>query len=152
MSEFWKIFTVFLSCVFFFGKLGMPSAILLFKFNFLKVFLVTTISGFTSNVLFTYFSAAILKWWDGYKERKQLFAKKKVFTKANRRIIKIKKRFGLVGLAFITPIFPGIPVGAFIAERFYKKKIKVIMYLNVSVVFWSITLYFLFYFFGHDII
>lgn len=152
MNEFWKIFTVFLSCVFFFGKLGMPSAILLFKFNFLKVFLVTTISGFTSNVLFTYFSAAILKWWDGYKERKHLFAKKKVFTKANRRIIKIKKRFGLVGLAFITPIFPGIPVGAFIAERFYKKKIKVIMYLNVSVVFWSITLYFLFYFFGHDII
>lgn len=152
MNEFWKIFTVFLSCVFFFGKLGMPSAILLFKFNFLKVFLVTTISGFTSNVLFTYFSAAILKWWDGYKERKQLFAKKKVFTKANRRIIKIKKRFGLVGLAFITPIFPGIPVGAFIAERFYKKKIKVIMYLNVSVVFWSITLYFLFYFFAHDII
>jgi hypothetical protein len=130
----------------------MPSAILLFKFNFLKVFLVTTISGCFSNVLFTFFSAAIIKWWNAYKERKQLFAKKKVFTKANRRIIKIKSRFGLTGLAFITPIFPGIPVGAFIAERFYKKKFKVIMYLNVAVIFWSVTLYFLFYFFGHGIV
>ncbi len=152
MSDFFKIFTVFISCVFFFGKLGMPSAILLFKFNFLKVFLVTTISGCFSNVIFTYFSSALLKWWDAYKQRKNLFAKKKIFTKGNRRIIKVKNRFGLKGLAFITPIFPGIPIGAFIAERFYKDKFKVIMYLNVSVVFWSLTLYFLFYFLGHSII
>ncbi len=151
MNDVLKIFTVFVSCIFFFGKIGMPSAIILFKYNFFKVFVVTVTSGCFSNVLFTYFSAAILKWWDRYKDKKQLFAKKKIFTKTNRRIIKIKKRFGLVGLAFITPIFPGIPVGAFIAERFYKDKFKVIMYLNGAVVFWSIALYLLFYFFGNVI-
>lgn len=152
MSDFLQIFMVFLSCVFFFGKIGMPSAIIFFKFNFLKVFIVTVSSGIFSNVLFTFSSAALLKWWDNYKERKKIGSKKKVFTKANRRIIKIKNKFGLVGLAFITPIFPGIPVGAFLAERFYKDKFKIIMYLNVSVVFWSITMYTLFYFFKRNIV
>ncbi|MDZ4664795.1 MAG: hypothetical protein SGJ15_07960 [Bacteroidota bacterium] len=152
MADILKILTVFISCVFFFGKLGVPSAIILFKFNFLKVFLVTVISGCFSNVIFTFFSSAILKWWDGYKTRKNLISVKKIFTKGNRRIIKIKKRFGLVGLAFITPIFPGIAIGAFIAERFYKDKFKVIMYLNVSVVFWSLAIYFLFYFFKHNVV
>jgi hypothetical protein len=128
----------------------MPSAIILFKYNFFKVFVVTVSSGCFSNVIFTYFSAAILKWWNNYKDRKNLFSKKKVFTKANRRIIRIKKRFGLAGLAFITPIFPGIPIGAFIAERFYKDKFRVIMFLNGGVVFWSIAIYLLFYFFGHS--
>ncbi|MBK6523931.1 MAG: hypothetical protein KBG47_00645 [Bacteroidia bacterium] len=152
MGDFLKIFGVFISCVFFFGKLGVPSAIILFKFDFLKVFLVTVISGWFSNVVFTLFSSAILKWWEAYKIRKNYESTKKAFTKGNRRIINIKKRFGLVGLAFITPIFPGIAIGAFIAQRFYKNKFKVIMYLNVSVVFWSLALYFLFYFFKHNIV
>lgn len=143
---------MFLSCVFFFGKLGMPSAILLFKFNFLKVFITTVSSGIFSNVLFTYFSAGLLKWWHKYKDKKNLFSKKKVFTKTNRRMIKIKNKFGLAGLAFITPIFPGIPVGAFIAERFFKDKFKIIMYLSVAVVFWSLALYFLFYFFNRNMV
>lgn len=152
MTDLLKILTVFLSCVFFFGKLGVPSAIILFKFNFLKVFLVAVISGCFANVLATYFSAALIKWWDRYKIKNNLFSKKKTFTKTNRRIIRIKKRFGLIGITFITPIFPGIAVGAFIAERFYKDKFKVIMYLNLSVVFWTIVIYYLFYFFGRGIL
>jgi hypothetical protein len=152
MADILKIFTVFISCVFFFVKLGVPSAIILFKFNFLKVFLVTVISGCFSNVVFTLFSSAILKWWESYKTRKNVVSTRKTFSKANRRIINIKKRFGLVGLALITPIFPGLAIGAFIAQRFYKDKFKVIMYLNVSVVIWSLALYFLFYFFKHNVI
>ena len=150
MGSFLKVFTVFISCVFFFGKIGMPSAIILFKFDFLKVFIVTVSSGMFANIMFTYFSASLIKWWDAYKERKNLFVKKNIFTKGNRRIIRIKNKFGLKGLAFITPIFPGIAIGAFIAERFYKDKFKVIMYLNISVVFWSLTIYFLFYFFNRN--
>lgn len=152
MNDFLEILMVFLSCVFFFAKLGVPSAIILFKFNFLKVFIVTVSSGIFSNIIFTFFSAAIIKWWNKYKGKKHLAAKKKVFTKANRRIMKIKNKFGLAGLAFITPIFPGIPVGAFLAERFFKKKFKVIMYLNVAVVFWSLAMYAIFYFFKHNMV
>ncbi len=146
MIEFWKIFSVFISCMTFFGKVGMPAAVVLFDFHFLKVFAVTCSGGITGNILFTYVSAGILKWWEKFKEKK-FSSKKKVFTRSNRRIIKIKRRFGLFGIAFFTPILLSIPLGAFIAERFYKNKKKVITALSVSVVSWSIALYFLFLFF-----
>ena len=45
-----------------------------------------------------------------YREKNNI--KKKVFTTANRRIIKVKQRFGLAGIAFITPIISQ-PIGAF---------------------------------------
>lgn len=72
---------------------------------------------------------------------------KKIFTKFNRRVIRIKHRFGLTGIAILTPIFLSIPIGAFLAERFYKDKKKVILYLSISAIAWCFILYFLFLFF-----
>lgn len=63
-------------------------------------------------------------------------------------MIKIKQRFGLVGIAFITPIISQ-PIGAFFAEKFFKDKKKIILYLSVSVIFWALTLYWIIYLF-HD--
>lgn len=100
------------------------------------------------TVVFTYLFAGILKWWDNIKEG--MFSSKhpkKIFTKFNRRVIKIKHRFGLIGIAVLTPIFLSIPIGAFLAERFYKDKKKVILYLGVSSVAWCFILYFTFLFF-----
>lgn len=71
---------------------------------------------------------------------------KKTVTKFNRNVVRIKKRFGLIGIAVITP-FVGIPIGAYIAERFYKDKKRVIMYLSVAAIVWAIIFYFLLYFF-----
>ncbi len=148
MNDFWKIFTVFISCGLFFGKVGMPSAVVLFKFNFLKVFLVSVSGGIGGNIFFTYLSAGIIKWWKKFKAKYFREHKHpKVFTKRNRFIIKIKKRFGLYGIAFLSPILLSQPLGAFLAERFYKNKKKVIFAMSVAVVFWSVALYFLFLFF-----
>jgi hypothetical protein len=142
MAEFLKILTVFITCTFFFVKLGMPTAVIVFKFNFIKVFLVSCAGGITGNIIFTYLSASFLKWRHDYKVRKDKFHKKIIFSKSTRRIIRIKQRFGLTGLAFITPLISQ-PIGAFFAEKFFKDKKKVILYLSVSVIFWSITLYFI---------
>ncbi|MFO0356915.1 MAG: hypothetical protein ACK50A_08170 [Sphingobacteriaceae bacterium] len=147
MGNFLKILSVFLSSATFFGKVGMPSAVILFEFDFIKVFAVTVSGGFFGNVVFTFLSAALLKWWNNFKD-KQFGAKKvKHFTKGNRRIIRIKHRFGLAGIAALTPILFSIPLGAFLAERFYKDKSKVILYLTISVVAWNVILYFVYYFF-----
>jgi hypothetical protein len=147
-QEFWKIVSVFISCAFFFGKIGMPAAVGFFKFNFFKSIVISCSGGISGAVVFTYLSAGILKWWERFKARwfSHHHSKKK-FTKANRRIIRIKNRFGLLGISILSPILLSIPVGAFLGERFYKKKSKVILYLSGSVVFWSFTLYFLFLFF-----
>jgi hypothetical protein len=147
MAEFLKILSVFISCIFFFAKVGVPSAILLFKFNFLKVFIVTVSSGIFGTIVFTYFSAALIKWWSKFNAKKNLLKKKKVFSKGNRRIITIKNKFGLAGLAAIMPIVPGIAIGSFLAERFFSNKQKIILYFSISIMVWSVGIYLLFYFF-----
>ena len=123
-------------------------AVVVFKYNFIKVFLVSCAGGITGNIIFTNLSATILKWIDAYKLKRNKNHKKTVFTKSTRRFVNIKRNFGLAGLAFITPLI-GQPVGAFFAEKFFKDKRKVIIYLSASVVVWSVMLYFILLLF-HD--
>lgn len=147
MAEFFKIFTVILFCSLFFSKLGMPAACILFKFNMTKVIIVSCIGGIGGSIFYVYLFAAIIKWWDKRRQLKSGGKKKIIFTKANRRIIKIKHRFGLLGISILTPFILSIPLGAFLAERFYKNKPKVIFYLSICTVLWSFTLYFIYYMF-----
>lgn len=63
-------------------------------------------------------------------------------------MIRIKQRFGLAGIAAITPLISQ-PIGAFFAEKFFKDKKKVVLYLSVSLIVWAIGLYFILYLF-HD--
>ena len=146
MAEFWKILPAFLaSC--FFGKIGVSTSVILFKFDFVKTFAVTAGGGITGSIFFTYLSAGLIKWWSDFKKKYfKTHTKAPVFTKKNRRIIKIKQRFGLYGIAFFSPILLSIPMGSFLGERFYKKKGKVILAMSAAVVFWTIGLYFLFFF------
>ena len=148
MDEFLKIFSIFLTGMLGWGKVAVPSAVALFDFNVWKVLGITCAGGITGAVIITNISDLLMKWWHNIKM--QYFRDHrhpKVFTKANRRIIKIKKRFGIWGIAFCAPIFLSIPVGAFVAERFYKDKKKVILALSVWVLFWNTTIYFLLRFF-----
>jgi hypothetical protein len=142
MAEFFKILSIFLTCTFFFVKLGVPSAVIFFKYNFFKAMLVACSGGITGNIIFTYLSATILNWTHAYREKRNI--KKRTFTKTTRRMIRIKQRFGLAGIAFITPIISQ-PIGAFFAEKFFKDKKKVILYLSVSVVFWALFIYLILY-------
>ena len=149
MGTFLKILSVFLASAIFFGKVGMPSAMVFFKYNFLKVFLVTVSGGIFGNIFFTNLSSIILKKWHVYRIKRGYIHKRKIFTTANRRIIRVKKRFGLTGIALLTPILFSIPLGALIAEKFYKDKRTIIIYLSCAVLFWNIVIYFLIRFF-HD--
>ena len=64
--------------------------------------------------------------------------KKRVFTWKNKLIVKVKRDYGLIGLAAITPIFLSIPLGTFLAARFFHDQKKVLTYLAASVVVWSV--------------
>jgi hypothetical protein len=143
MGEFLKILSVFVTCSLAF-KVGYPTALMVFNFDFFKVVLVTCAGGIAGNILFTYLSAAILKAIHKFRVKRNLIHKHKIFTKFNRRVIRIKNRFGLAGIAFITPMFLSTPVGAFLAERFYRDKKKIILYLSVSTILWAFSLYFIF--------
>ena len=141
--EIGKYISVFLASTVVF-KLGMPIAVAAFKLNYLKCIISTTAGGVFSTIIFTYLSDVIIKWWDKLKD-KWVTKKgpKKHFTKANRRIIRIKHRFGLIGIAALTPVLLSIPLGAFLAERFYKDKKKVILYTAISLLVWANIYYFI---------
>ncbi len=73
--------------------------------------------------------------------------KKKIFTKRNRLLVKLKVKYGLMGIAFLTPVLLSIPIGTFIATKLVTNKKKIILYMSVSVVFWAILLTSIFNFF-----
>lgn len=152
MAEFWKIVSVFLTSALGFGKISVPTAVTLFDFNFWKVMLITCSGGFTGIIVFTNISDVFLKWIHSIKVKYfKSHPHPKVFTKGNRRIVKIIQKFGIWGIAFFTPIGLSIPVGAFIAERFYKNKKKVMLVLGAAVVFWNTTIYLLLRFFYESV-
>ncbi len=147
-TEIWKFISAALACTISLSKIGIPAVIAIYKSNYFMALLSSCSGAVFGTVVFTYFFAGILKWWDNFKDR--WFGKKhkkKVFTNFNRRIIKIKHRFGLTGIAILTPVLLSIPLGAFLAERFYKDKKKVIIYLSISGIAWCFIFYFTFLFF-----
>jgi len=128
-------------------KIGFPATFMVLRNNFLEVILVTITGGIAGNFFFTYLSAALLKALHNYRAKRHLIHRKPIFTTFNRRVIRIKQRFGLAGIAFVTPIFLSTPVGAFLAERFFRDKKKIFIYLSIATVFWSFALYFICLFF-----
>jgi hypothetical protein len=146
MGQFAKIFSAFLLCSFAF-KIGFPTTYFGLGPDFLTVMLVSCGGGIVGNIVFTNLSAAILKAIHNFRVKRGVIHKKKVFTKFNRRVMTVKQKFGLAGIAFITPVFLSTPVGAFLAEKFFKDKKKIIVYLSVATVLWGFILYFILKFF-----
>ncbi|MCA0431452.1 MAG: hypothetical protein LCH32_13210 [Bacteroidetes bacterium] len=145
MAYFFKVISALFLCSLFFSKMGMPATCILFKFNFIEVFIVACAGAIGGTIFYVYLFESLIKWWDKYKENKPYFTKRKTFTKSNRRIIKVKNKFGLTGIAILAPILLSIPLGAFLGERFYKNKAKVITYMSVSTIVWCVILYVIYY-------
>lgn len=143
--NWYELLPMLLLCATFF-KMGMPMIVIYTRFNFFYSFIFAVGSGFIGSVIYTYFSFYLINLWRKLKKRWQAHPQK-IFTKRNRRIIKIKNKFGLTGIAFLSPILLSIPLGAFLGEKFYKRKSKVILYLNMFILFWFFVLYILMKFF-----
>ncbi|GIV45055.1 MAG: hypothetical protein KatS3mg035_2178 [Bacteroidia bacterium] len=129
-----------------FFKMGMPAIVIYFRFDFLYSFLFAVGSGFTGSIFYTYFSYYLIQLWKKIKQN-WFNQEQKIFTKQSRRIIKIKNKFGLLGIALLAPVLLSIPLGTFLGERFFKDKNKVILYHCASVLFWFLVLYILMKFF-----
>ena len=47
---------------------------------------------------------------------------KKKFTRFNKFIVKLKRRFGIYGIAFYAPLFLSVPLGSIVTAKFYGKE------------------------------
>jgi len=76
---------------------------------------------------------------------------KKVFSKSTRRLVKIKRSGGLVGIAILTPVLLSIPIGCFLAVTMEHHRFRIIRMMFYSIVSWGILVFGLKAFFGFDI-
>ncbi len=112
--------------------MGIPAAAFA-GYSLIEIMVIGTLGGMIGIVAFTYLTVPVKSLY------KRLFPKKaKKFTKMNRRIIKVRQRFGLWGIAFITPPIFSIPVGAIVASSMYSNKKQIFATMFVSVLFWSV--------------
>lgn len=142
MDSWWEIVSVFLlsTVKFFFG--GVPMA-LGFNFSHWESIIVTAAGGCTGVTVFVFASDKLLAF---FKKRAAIKRKtnpnlphKKKFTRTNRVIIGVKRKFGLWGFSLIVPFLIPIPLGCFLAVRYFDHKIKIISTLCVAVVFWAVA-------------
>jgi uncharacterized membrane protein len=65
---------------------------------------------------------------------------KKIFSKRSRRMVRIWRQYGLMGLAALTPVLFSIPLGTFFMVRLEKNKNKIVFYMFISIMCWSLII------------
>lgn len=134
-----------------------------YGFNYFQTVLFTTLGGIAGLFFFYYLSRwmirlyfklcpVIISYFGGEKARIALQESqcrkpnRKKFTRKNKSIVNIRNKYGLLGIVLLTPVLLSIPIGAFLAQKYYSKKNNVLVYLSLSVLMWSFfisSLYFL---------
>jgi len=132
-------------------------------FNFLQTLVSTSAGGIMGVFVFFYASRWLIKLYDSYLRKyvhkavhslagslnlshlaeryfPLIARKKKVFTYSNKLYVKIRRKYGFIGIVILTPVLLSIPLGTFLAARFYPKRSYQVLYLSGSVVMWSLIM------------
>ena len=104
------------------------------QFSFMEIMLTAGLGGCAGIILFTYFGARVAKLIEVHLRRNKTMS-----FKSRRRIVKVWRKFGIVGVAVLTPLISP-PVAVAIALSFHTKPRKTIMWLCGSIIVWSIIL------------
>jgi len=121
-----------------------PLVIIQFEFSFWETILWTNVGGLAGIYFFAFLSEKLIAWWKRTFRRsnRKLMEDeqqvKKAFTRRNRRIVRIKKKYGLVGIAMVTPFLLSIPVGVFLMVRYYRTSRSRFFYLIIANLLWSV--------------
>lgn len=143
-QEIWQIILIWLLSMIKFVFGAVPLA-LAFGFSFWKTIAVTCTGGFMGITIFVNLGEYFVKKARERKEKRIAEGRKKrkrVFTRTNKIIVYMKRNFGLIGIAFITPPLLSIPLGSILAVRYFRHKSKyyILTIMYISIVFWSFSI------------
>lgn len=116
-----------------------PTTAFVSGYSYLETIGLTISGGFLGVLIFFYFGELLKKIFKNFrffKKRKE----KRTFTKRNKRILRIRNKYGLIGLSLLTPILFSIPLGSLLAARFFDHDRRTIPFLLASVILWSFIL------------
>lgn len=143
MGSLLEIISVFLMSTVKFVFGGLPLALGL-GFSFFEAVTVTSLGGFAGVIFFVFMSDKLIAYFKKRKAQKELEnpnkARKKAFTRTNKIIVIAKQRFGLLGISLLTPLLLSIPIGCFLAVRYFNDKQRILVYMFGSILFWSVSI------------
>ena len=120
---------------------GVPMALGL-GFSYFESITVTTLGGCFGVAVFVFTSDKLIAFFKERDAQKRIknpnATPKKKFNKKNRMIISVKRRFGLLGFSILIPFLIPIPIGCFLAVRYFNDKQKILRYMFLSILFWSV--------------
>ena len=144
MEEVLTILTIYVLCMFkiIFGPtMGYAAGL-----SPLLTVIITVSGMMTTVLLFTFFGEKVRE-----KILRRYLKPKKVFTPKNRRFVKIWRKYGELGISFLTPILLSPPGGSIIAMALGGSRKKTIGYMFLWSVVWSTIITYTFYYAGDEI-
>jgi hypothetical protein len=114
--------------------------------GYLETVLLTASGGSLGTLAFFLGGARVLEWFRLRRLRSmgralaRGKAPRRVFTRTNRFIVRIKRGYGLQGLAFISPPILSIPLTSLLAAKYFRHDRRTLPMLLSSVVAWSFLL------------
>jgi hypothetical protein len=137
MDAWYEIISVFLmSAIKFFAA---PLLAKSFGFTYLQTILITSLGGIVGVFVFFKLGARIVHFFPNFF--KPVNKTRKIFTKKNKFFVMLIRDYGLFGIAIFSPILISIPVGSFLAARFFESHSKMALaILSISVVLWSVSI------------
>lgn len=105
--------------------------------------LITVAGMMTTIVLFSFIGE-----WARNTILKRYIKPKKIFSKRNRRFVKVWRKYGEMGISFLTPILLSPPGGAILAVALGGSKKKIIAYMLLWSVVWTTIITYTFYYSG----
>ena len=136
--DFWyEIISVFLmSGIKFFAA---PLLAKTFGFTCLETIFVTTLGGVVGVFVFFTLGSRIVHFFPNFF--KPTNTKRKIFTKKNKFYLKLIRNYGLFGIAIFSPILISIPLGSFLAARFFENQKKMALAIMcAAVLIWSVSI------------
>jgi len=134
MATLLKYFSVyFLSTLKF--VLGPALGIIAYDLPLVAVIILTALGMMTTVYLFTFFHDPIRSFFDRFRKKDR-----RIFTKRNRKFVRIWRRFGLKGVCFLTPLILTPPGGAILINVLGSKKSLILKWMWISAIFWSIII------------
>lgn len=97
--------------------------------------LISAFGMSVSVIVFSYGGTAVRDWWfTAFRHDRKLFSPR------NRKVVKFWIRYGIKGLAFLTPVVFGPIVGTLLAVSFGEDKSRIFRFMALSALFWGFIL------------
>lgn len=132
-SYIWKFLGIYLACLFKFISGPVLGAAAGFSLG--EIVLVSVGGMMTTVITVTYIGDWFKSYWN-----LRISPNRKRFSPKSRKIVRVWRKFGAVGVAVFTPIFLTPIGGSIIMNAFNVNRRKIILYMSISGLFWALVL------------